>query len=52
MGTSWPPSITRLAIREALIVGLEVEIKNILMKKPACFARMTKSILSWAEKTV
>ena len=52
IGTSCPPFITLFAMREALMAGLDVEIKNILIKKPACFARMTKSILSCAEKTV
>ena len=34
MGTSCPPSITRLAIRDALMVGEAVQTKNSLTKKP------------------
>lgn len=39
MGTSCPPSKTRLAILEALIVGEPVETKNKRIKKTASFAR-------------
>ena len=38
MGTLCPPSKTRLAILEALIVGEDVETKNKRIKKPAAFA--------------
>ena len=34
MGTSCQPSITRLAIRDALMVGEAVQAKNSLTKKP------------------
>ena len=52
MATSCPPSMTRFAIRDALIAGEDVPIKKILMKNPAAFALIMKSILSGEEKTV
>lgn len=46
IATSCPPSITRLAIRDAFIAGDDVPIKNSRMKNPVALALMMKSILS------
>ena len=52
IGTSCPPSITRLAIRAAFIVGESVQTKNIRIKYPKFLALRIKSILSGPESTV
>ena len=52
IGTSCPPSPTRLATREALIWGLSVPMKNRRIKKPQSFALRTNANLSGAESTV
>lgn len=45
IGTSCPPFITLLAIRDALIVGLVVEMKNNLIKKTGVFGTDKKIYL-------
>lgn len=50
MGTSWPPSKTRFAILDALIMGEFVQTKNTRTKNPASLALRMYSTLSTAER--